>query len=309
MSSLQAPSTVPASPNSIRVSPRHLGQMRRADFSPHCFWHSIALGFRHPFDMPMPGIMFNMDGFQKKLIQAHFDTKGVAPKWLASLGCTEPVSFPAKMTMEFPKYGLTLVGMPDGLFRKKDGTLYLVDYKTARYKGADDPFMPGYETQLWGYAQLLEHHHIGTVTSAAIVYFENTLTDFATKPLDLLTNDGMQVPFKVRIHEVAIDRGAIEPLMKAYRMYADMAKPPEENDGCKTCERLKVLFDAENGARGNAKAIKGLENKDTATLNYIIQVAAANRREARARQSFGWEDSLADSVDEDIDCIPADWDL
>ena len=105
----------------------------------------------------MPGILFNMDRFEKILVPAHFAAKHSAPKWLTSLGCTGPVSFPRKMTEELPELGLTLVGMPDEVFSKKDGTLCLVDYKTAKFKGADDPFMPIYETQLWGYARLLEH--------------------------------------------------------------------------------------------------------------------------------------------------------
>ncbi len=65
-----------------------------------------------------------------------------------NLGCTGPVNFPRKMTEDLPKLGLTLVGMPDEVFDKKDGTLCLVDYKTAKFKGADDPFMPIYGTQL-----------------------------------------------------------------------------------------------------------------------------------------------------------------
>jgi len=109
--------------NSIRVSPRHLGQMRRSDFCPRCFWYSVALGFRHPFDMPMAGIMYNLDIFEKALVEAHFVAKGTGPKWLSSLGCSKPVSFPRKMTQEFPSLGLTLVGMPDAVFAKKDGSL------------------------------------------------------------------------------------------------------------------------------------------------------------------------------------------
>ena len=210
--------------------------------------------------------------------------------------------------MEFPKYDLTLVGMPDALFRKKDGTLCLIDYKTARYKGADDPFMPGYETPLWGYARLLEHHGIGTVSSAALVYFENSLADYSNKPLDLLTSDGLSVPFTVKVHKVEIDREGLEPLMKAFRMYADMEKPPEGNDGSKAYERLKGLFDIEQRLRGSQKFAKGLENRDSATLIRMINSWKSERREARARESLGWECELADSMSEYTDCIPAAWD-
>src|ERR1017187_6734475 len=125
------------SAESIRVSPRHLGQMRRADFCPRCFSFLIGLGFRHPWDMPMPGIMYNMDAFEKRIVDSHFQVKGAVPKWLGSLGCIEPISFPRKMTQEFPELGLTLVGMPDAVFKKEDNSLCLVDFKTAKFKGAD----------------------------------------------------------------------------------------------------------------------------------------------------------------------------
>ena len=292
----------------IRVSPRHLGQMRRPDFCPCCFWYSVALGFRHPFDMSMPGILFNMDRFEKILVQAHFAEEGSAPKWLKSLGCTGPVSFPRKMTEELPKLGLTLVGMPDEVFSKKDGTLCLVDYKTAKFKGADDPFMPIYETQLWGYARLLEHEGVGTVSSAALVYFANTLHEYSENSLDLLTTEGIKVPFEVKIHEVKLDLEALNPLLKAFRKYADMPTPPEAVEGCKTCKRLNYLFDLDHKWRNCTKTVDSLVNKDSAMLNFIMRSWWSEIRESRARESHGWECALADSASEDTDFTPAAWD-
>jgi hypothetical protein len=298
-----------ASPaDSIRVSPRHLGQMRRPDFCPCCFWYSVALGFRHPFDMSMPGILFNMDKFEKILVEAHFDAKKAAPKWLASLGCTGPVDFPRKMIEEIPKLGLTLVGMPDAVFAKKDGTLCLVDYKTAKYKGADDPFMAIYETQLWGYARLLEHEGVGTVSSAALVYFANTLADYDERPLNLLTNDGLSVPFAVKIHEVALDLKALNPLLKDFRAYADSPTPPQGVDRCKNCKRLGKLFEVEIGQRNQTKTANNLVNRDSATLSHLSKRWVAERFESRAHESIGWEGELADSMPEDFDFTPAAWD-
>src|ERR1039458_5722423 len=129
--------------------------MGRQDYCPACYCFSIGMGFRPPFDMSMPGIMHNLDRFEKLLVQAQFKAKGVAPKWLSDLGCAEPVAFPAKMTMEFPDYGLTLAGMPDEVLSGPDDSLVLVDYKTAKCKGDDDPFMACYKTQLLGYTMAL----------------------------------------------------------------------------------------------------------------------------------------------------------
>ncbi len=295
--------------HNVRVSPRHLGMMRRTDFCPRCFWYSIALGFRFPFEGPMPGIMFNMDALEKKLIDAHFKEKHAAPKWLESLKCAEPVDFPAKMTQDFPELGLTLVGMPDAVFRKKDRTLCVVDYKTARFKGADDTFMPGYETQLWGYAQLLEHYEVGTVSSAALVYFENTAANYLSKPLDLLTNDGLKVLFSVRIHEVEIDCDELGSLLKTFRDYVNMSAPPEGRDDCKACERLKYLFALENKWRNETKTLKDVWNRDASTLSSFIRQGRFDRFEAIVRQSRGWEAQMEDGMQEDADYLPAAWAL
>jgi hypothetical protein len=258
--------------------------------------------------MSMPGILFNMDIFEKILVEAHFKEEGIGPKWLASLGCTGPVEFPRKMTEEIPNLGLTLVGMPDAVFRKADGTLCLVDYKTAKYKGAEDPFMAIYETQLWGYARLLEHEGVGTVSSAALVYFANTLKDFAEKPLDLLTSEGIRVPFAVKIHEVNLDLKALNPLLKSFRDFADSPTPPDAVDGCKTCKRLDVLFDINDFQRNSEKSLKDSYYMDRLMFNFILNKSASNRRTSRVRESVGWENNLADSISEDTDCVPAAWD-
>jgi hypothetical protein len=308
MSNQRVSSSVSSAEN-IRVSPRHLGQMRRAGFCPRCFWYSIALGFRHPWDMGMPGLMHHLDGFEKLVVDEHFEVKRTAPKWLANLGCSHPVEFPAKMTQDYPEFGLTLVGMPDAVFSKADGSLCVVDYKSARCKGADDPFMPGYETQLWGYSQLLEYHQIGTVSSAALVYFENTLADYGEKPLDLLTNDGLRVFFKAKIHEIELDRNGLEPLLKAFREYADMPEPPEGSEGCKTCERLDRLFSIDEHLRRNDRATKNLKDRQEGFLRSELRRFDLERRQGLVLESQGWERDLEDRLSGDVDRGPADWDL
>jgi len=244
----------------------------------------------------MPAIMFNMDKFEKLLVEDHFAAKGTAPDWLKELELAKPVDFPAKMTEDIPEYGLTLVGMPDAVFEMEDGNICVVDYKTAGYKGDDDPFMGSYQAQLWGYARLLQHHDIGRVRKAALVYFENDLADFEDDSDDLFTKDGLFVPFSVKIHEVDIDLRALDKLMKDFRAYADMAAPPRSREACKTCPRLKHLLDIGFKQFNSLKVVKDLENKDTATLNFILRQRAADQRQDRVRESLGWEDDMTDFV-------------
>ena len=135
----------------LRLSPRNLGQMNLGSFCSRGFWYQIQNGFKMPFDHGMPGIMFNFDLFEKNYVEAYYKAFDKFPKWLDALDLYSIVDFPAKMTMEFPKYDITLVGMPDAVFMTGSRKLCLVDYKSAKFKGEDDPFLPAYEAQLLGY--------------------------------------------------------------------------------------------------------------------------------------------------------------
>jgi hypothetical protein len=283
--------------------------MRRTDFCPRDYKVSVELGFRPPFDMPMPGIMFNLDRFQKALVDAHYAKKGNLPKWLGSLGCVEPVSFPAKLTQEMPDLGLTLVGMPDYVLRHKDGSLCVIDFKTAKFKGANDPFMPVYEAQLWGYAQLLEHNDIGEVRKAALVYFANDLADHADDPLDLLTRDGLTVPFTVNIHQVKIDLGQLGKLITRFKSFVDLPDLPEGNEHCKTCARLDCLFEIERAFSGRKERIKALQNRDSLTLNRILCTQEKWRRERLIESSMQRERDLEEEYRENHDSVPGKFDL
>lgn len=293
-----------------RVSPRHLGQMRRSDFCETAFRFGIALGFRYPFEFPMPGLMFNMDNFEKRFVDTYFDDKGCLPKWLKYLGCTEPVEFPAKLTEDIPGLELTLVGMPDAVFRKKNGDLVVVDYKTAKSKGDDDPFMPVYEAQLWGYARLIESNEIGKVSGAALVYFENCLADYKDSPLDLREDDGMKVPFTVTPHPVHIDLKALDALLKKFRKYADMTGSLTYCE-CKTCKGLQRLFAIEKEFNSHTRdtVLKDLQYQDRLVLERVLRNEDARWRNSVVAASHGWEADLDDLLSADTDSVPGPLDL
>jgi hypothetical protein len=227
--------------------------------------------------------MFHLDGFEKRIVEEHFAVEDGAPEWLRELDLDSPVEFPAKMTQEFPDYDLTMVGMPDAVFVKKNGDLCLVDYKTAICKGADDPFMPIYETQLMGYTHLLESNDIGTVDSAALVYFENKAKDLKSHPLQLLTDDGFFMPFGVQIHEVEIDRSALEPLLIQIRKVADVENPPTGLEKCKDCAKLQSLLDKEQKMRDYQEFCK---RQRSHFRNYLYPKLSLDRQLARAAWKF-----------------------
>ena len=208
---------------------------------------------------------------------------------------------------DFPKYEITMVGMPDVTFRKWNEKLLVADYKTAVYRGKDDPFLPVYETQLIGYAVLLEHHNVGKVESAALIYFENKLRHEDVHPLDLLNDDGFSVPLRAQIHEVEINRSALEPLLKRIRKYADLKLPPEGNEKCKDCARLQLLLDSEVSRRESEEFAKQRDDYS----RYVVSREQETHRQ-RAREACCEDDDVEFATDpsaETQDSRPASWDV
>lgn len=54
-----------------------------------------------------------------------------------------------------------LYGQPDEVLNRKDGTLCIIDHKTAHAKGLDDPFHAQYELQVIGYGAIAEGLELG----------------------------------------------------------------------------------------------------------------------------------------------------
>ena len=289
-----------------RVSPRSLGALLVEPFCPRDYYYQVQMGFKLPFDRPMPGIMYNLDNFQKAIVEAHLDSEAELPEWLQALDCTSSIAFPPKMTAEIPEYDLTMVGMPDAVFKKTNGDLCVIDYKTARYKGADDPFLPIYEIQLLGYAFLLESNEIGKVDSAGLVYFENQLKEHQLDPLNLLSKHGFDVPFAAKIREVQLDRSALKPLLKRYREFADMTNPPEGLEQCKNCALLEKLFSFEQNLRNQEDSLRRRND-------YFLKVRLPKIEAWRRRAKHAWnltEDDDQELIDLDfLDSVPASWDL
>lgn len=293
----------------IRISPRHLGKMKMQDFCEKCYVVWIASGFKPPFEFPVPGIMYNLDIFEKQLVDSCFAENGYFPKWLKSLGCVEPIQFPRKMTKDYDEFALTLVGMPDAIFKKRDGSLCVVDYKSAKYKDGNSPLIPAYEVQLLGYAELAEHYKLGKVSSAALVYFENQLTDYKENPLVLLEDEGFTVPFSVEIHKAPLDRKELKQLLKAFRKYADMYTMPAGREACKNCAKIQSMVETYERLEKRGRALNDLLLGDRNTLLQRAAMFQQDQQERVALASRNWEADLEDAMDIDVDVVPAVWDM
>jgi hypothetical protein len=227
----------------LRISAKNLGELAKPDYCPRCFWLKTHARYL-PFQI-FPGIFSSIDVYTKRVIHAWIDELGRAPLGLDVLGevtgYIDPPHF-SRFAMEVPEYDLLLTGAPDGILTFRDGSIAIIDYKTARFTPAQDELMPVYVVQLNGYAAIAEHLAIGRVSRLALVYAEPVTDEATAASSEIRRGDGFVMPFSVSIHPVALDLRTLPPLYRRAREIYDQPEAPEGRPGCKDCERLDRLM-------------------------------------------------------------------
>lgn len=197
-----------------------------------------------PFQI-FPGIFSSIDAYTKKVIHCHFDENKCFPSWLDDLGPLVAYKNPpgyTKFKITDDDSGVTLWGVPDGIFVKADGSHIIVDYKTSRYTGTQDSLMPMYEVQLNAYAAIGERCGYQPVSDLALVYFEPvTDTDAAIDKVNR-RDDGFAMGFKSNIHRVKLNTGMVHVLLARAKGIYDLDEPPEGAEGCSNCISVNNLM-------------------------------------------------------------------
>lgn len=227
----------------LRISAKNLGELARPGFCPRCFWLKAHAKYL-PFQV-FPGIFSSIDVYTKRVVHAWMDQNRGAPFRLETLGeVTGYIEPPhhTRFTMEIPEYNILLTGTPDGILRFRDGSIAIIDYKTARYTPGQDKLMPMYVVQLNGYAAIAEHQGVGPVSKLALVYAEPITDQASADRPEIATDEGFTMPFSVSVHPVGLDPRMLEPLFRRARQIYDLPEAPKGRDGCKDCERLNNLM-------------------------------------------------------------------
>jgi hypothetical protein len=227
----------------LRISAKNLGELARPEFCPRCFWLK-AHAKRLPFQI-FPGVFSSIDAYTKRVIHTWMDRNGGAPFGLGELGqITGYIDPPSHHTfrMEVPEHDILFTGVPDGILTFADGSIAIIDYKTAKYTKTQDKLMPMYVVQLNGYAAIAEHLDYGNVSKLALVYAE-PVTDMQTaaRP-EVHTDNGFTMPFSISIHPVELDLGMLEPLYRQARVIYDLPRAPDGRAGCEDCQKLARLM-------------------------------------------------------------------
>ena len=230
--------------DSFRISAKALGEVALPSFCPRCFW--IKTHAKLPYQI-FPGIFSSIDSYTKRAVHSWFDLQGIAPAWLAGLGEVigyVPAPHYSKFNIVDPETNTLLTGAPDEILVLRDGSHVIVDYKTAKYTGAQDSLFPLYAAQLNAYALISEQCGPQPVSALALVYME-PVTDQAAAQADANhRSDGFAMGFAANIHPVTLNPGMVRPLLrKAHEVYAAKAAPMRRT-GCSDCNLLDELTSA-----------------------------------------------------------------
>jgi len=228
----------------LRISAKNLGALALHGFCPRCFWLKLKVHNRLPFQI-FPGIFSSIDAYTKRVVHAWIDRNGGAPVWLKGLGeVTGYIDPPhhSRFYIELPEYEILLTGAPDGILTLPDGSIAIIDYKTAKYTGAQDRLMPMYMVQLNAYALIAKHLGIGNVTKLALVYSEPVTDEETAAQPEIHSDEGFVMPFSIFIHPVPMEPAKLQPLLKKAREIYDLPEAPDGRAGCEDCKRLDALM-------------------------------------------------------------------
>lgn len=230
----------------LTISAATLGSLAMPDFCPRCFWIKLKCD-RLPFQIPMPGVFSSIDSYIKDSVLRYYEQEGELPGWFPDIGEVQRIEeIPSyqKFSVTEPQSGATLRGTPDGVFRLKDGTFHIVDYKTARFTVAQSGLFPMYEVQLNAYAYIGNRTFFSPVSSISLIYLEPD-TNLASNP-DLLSRskDYLMLGFTPKVKSVEIKPDSfIEGLLKQANQLNMEGMPPQHNPTCQDCKSLEKLFE------------------------------------------------------------------
>ncbi len=230
--------------NILRISAKNLGELALDGFCPRCTWLKLKMHNRLPYQI-FPGIFSSIDSYTKRVVHGWIDQHGNLPAWLSELGPINGYIDPphhSQFQVEIPEFGILLTGASDGMLELADGSIAIIDYKTAKYTANQDKLLPMYEVQLNAYALIAERLGFGTVSKLALIYAEPVTDELTAAQPGIHSADGFVMPFSVSIHPIELDMARLFPLFEQARAIFDLAAAPLGKLGCQDCKKLDALL-------------------------------------------------------------------
>lgn len=208
--------------NLRNISAKDLGKLNMPDFCPRCFWLERHLG-KSP--SVFPGIFSSLDAITKRSAHRSFEQRNKAPDWLKIPDLIDLVEGDLCFKLPIKHGNWILIGKPDDIFKAKDNSYYMIDYKTAKFTDRQDELIPIYQVQLNAYAYLAEEYGFKPISKLFLVYCQ---------PREDITDDlGFELEFDTFPLEIEIDRTLLPNLLEQAREIVSQKEMPQSYSKCK----------------------------------------------------------------------------
>jgi hypothetical protein len=233
----------------LRITPKRLGLILVEAFCARCFWYQLHLLFKQPFSFFGGAIFKNMEQAEMAIIGAFLEKDGKLPKEFAPFcDVVGRVEYPRnwRTYKHVLDSGVELYGEPDDIFEFADGTIVVIDHKTAQAKGVGDPLLPCYEAQVIGYSLIAEHGLLlGEVSKGGLFYWSANHETVISEPDQFYRGQKLWMPFSPKPHSIEIDYTRLDaPLKEAIDLW-EAKTPPARSDKCSDCKKFDALLAVE----------------------------------------------------------------
>jgi hypothetical protein len=215
---------------------------------------------KHPYGM-FPGIFSTLDKYQRSITSEYKKLTGKFPPWLNAFGefvSIEPSMHWSKFSMTLPN-GIVFRGVPDTMLRRTDGSLFILDEKTAKPKEAGHKLELLYDVQLNGYAKIANALGLGPVSGLGIVYNVPVQLGDEFGVDEAVRGNGYVMSFQPTLRHVELDLEGLEVLItRASGIVLDQFCPPRILD-CKNCALIDKQAELANFSNGKSVGVEIVE--------------------------------------------------
>lgn len=254
----------------LRITSKRLGMTCVDSYCPRCYWYLLRQRFRPPFDHFGGGIFKFLEQMQMAVVEDLLVRDRELPDAFNPFqDLTGLVEFPrhwSKYWHQLPS-GVVLYGEPDSIYQCSDGSIAVVDHKTAHSKDGKDEFLPCYRIQTIGYGLIAEDGlKLGEVSRGAVFYWEAQRDTVVGDPGKHFRNCQLSAPFVPKVVEVDIDYKKLDGPLKEFMSLWKAKTPPDRTKDCEDCEKLDALLAME------AEVQEHLSLSDRSRLAYSANV-------------------------------------
>ena len=299
----------------LAITPKRLGLVEIDSFCPRCYWYLLKQKFHPPFDHFGGAIFKSMEQAQMAVVAALIEKNDGLPEEFAPFcDLVGRVQFPRNWRKFKHRLdsGVLLYGEPDDIFQVSDGSIAVIDFKTARPKDGKDPLLGCYRIQILGYSFIAEFGlKLGEVSRGGLLYWGAEHEKVVADPGKYYRSKRLWMPFVPSPLAFDIDYKQLDaPLKEAVRLW-EATTPPDRTAKCKDCKRLDALLAIETGVQElvtvSDQIMLSRSGNDPWIKSYVQQ-RVADRLSARRSALMDIQD-LAGDLNFESDGMIANWEV